>query len=36
MDAFTWGMLGLLAFFTVVTCGSLYLYEKQKGKRHRT
>nr|WP_270819959.1 hypothetical protein [Aeromonas sp. Y311-2] len=29
------GMLGLLAFFTIVTFGSLYLYqEKHKGKKH--
>nr|WP_000338627.1 hypothetical protein [Vibrio mimicus] len=35
MDAFTLGMLGLLIFFTVVTGGSLYLYnERQKEKKH--
>ncbi len=30
MDAFTIGMLSLLAFFTVVTFGSLYLYNKPR------
>lgn len=30
MDAFTIGMLSLLAFFTVVTFGSLYLYNKSR------
>jgi len=37
MDAFTLGMLGLLGFFTVVTFGSLYLYnEKQKEESSTT
>lgn len=30
MDAFTIAMLSLLAFFTVVTFGSLYLYNKSR------
>lgn len=30
MDAFTIAMLSLLAFFTVVTFGSLYLYNKSQ------
>lgn len=36
MDAFTIAMLSLLTFFTVVTFGSLYLYNKsQKRNNHK-
>ncbi|GIC15330.1 putative membrane protein [Vibrio cholerae] len=33
MDAFTIAMLSLLAFFTIVTFGSLYLYNKHNQNR---
>ncbi len=29
MTPLIWGILGLFAFFTVVTVGSLYLYRKR-------
>ncbi len=33
MTPLIWGILGLFAFFTVVTVGSLYLYTKRR--KHR-
>lgn len=33
VDAFTIAMLSLLAFFTIVTFGSLYLYNKHNQNR---
>lgn len=29
MTPLIWGILGLFAFFTVITVGSLYLYNKR-------
>jgi hypothetical protein len=35
MDAFQWGILAVFLFCTIVTFGSLYLYnEKQKLDKH--
>lgn len=34
MDAFSWGMVGLLAFFTLVFVWSLYSYKARTKERH--